>query len=103
DLATSVPVCIVNEDFVRVHMNGRSPIGMRVSLRTTLESTPVEREIVGVARQVKERPDGTEAFTQVYVPLAQDPLGDMFLVMRPASGRAGALAPSVRAAIGRVD
>jgi putative ABC transport system permease protein len=103
DLVTSVPVCIVNEDFVRTQLNGRSPIGMRVSLRSTVDSPPVEREIVGVARQVKGRPDQTEAFNQVYVPLAQDPLGDMFMTVRPASGRADVLAPSVRAAIGRVD
>jgi putative ABC transport system permease protein len=76
---------------------------MRVSLRSTVDSPSVEREIIGVARQVKGRPDQTEAFNQVYVPLAQDPLGDMFMAVRPASGRADALAPSVRAAIGRVD
>ncbi len=103
DIAAGVPVCIVNEAFVRAHMNGRSPIGMRVSLRATVESPSVEREIVGVARQVKGRPDETEAFEQVYVPLAQDPLGDMFMVVRPKSGRADVLAPSVRGAIGRVD
>ncbi len=103
DIAGSVPVCIVNEDFVRTHMNGRSPIGMRVALRATVESPVVEREIVGVARQVKGRPDETEAFEQVYVPLAQDPLGDMFMVVRPRSGRADVLAPSVRGAIGRID
>ena len=40
---------------------------------------------------------------QVYVPLAQDPMDDMFLVVRPESGPAEALAPAVRAAIGRID
>ena len=69
----------------------------------TRRRKPEEREIVGVARQVKGRPDETEAFEQVYVPMAQDPLGDMFLVVRPASGSASVLAPSVRAAIARVD
>ena len=76
---------------------------MRVSLRADAEAKPEEREIVGVARQIKGRPDETEAFEQVYVPMAQDPLGDMFLVVRPASGSASVLAPSVRAAIARVD
>jgi putative ABC transport system permease protein len=76
---------------------------MRVSVRSD-QSRPLEiREIVGVARQVKGRPDETEEFQQVYVPLAQAALDDMILVVRPASGRAGALALSVRAAIGRVD
>jgi putative ABC transport system permease protein len=39
----------------------------------------------------------------VYVPMAQDLSDDMFLVVRPVSGRAEVLAPSVRAAISRVD
>ncbi len=103
DLRGAVPVCIVNEAFVRAHLQGRSPIGMRVSLRSDPEAKPEEREIVGVARQIKGRPDETEAFEQVYVPMAQDPPGDMFLVVRPVSGSASVLAPSMRAAIARVD
>jgi putative ABC transport system permease protein len=61
------------------------------------------REIVGVARQVKGRPDETEDRVQVYVPMAQDLIDDMFLVVRPTSGRAEGLASAVRAAIARVD
>ncbi len=37
------------------------------------------------------------------MPLAQTALDDMYLVVRPSTGRAGLLASSVRAAIGRVD
>ena len=71
-----------------------SPIGLHVALRSTPpEAKPEVREIVGVARQVKGRPDETEDLMQVYVPLAQDPMDDMFLVVRPESGPAEALAP----------
>jgi putative ABC transport system permease protein len=103
DSRQSVPVCIVNEAFVRVHLHGRSPIGARVVLQPQEDQPPVVREIVGVARQVKGRPDELEDFTQVYVPMTQAAMDDTFLVVRPVSGRAGVLAPSVRAAIGRVD
>jgi putative ABC transport system permease protein len=65
--------------------------------------TPVVREIVGVARQVKQRPDEAEDLVQVYQPMTQGGLDDIYLLVRPASGRAAALAPVVRAAIGRVD
>jgi len=58
---------------------------------------------VGVAAQVKSRPDETEDVVQIYVPLAQNPIDDIYMVVRPASGSAAALASSVRAAIGRVD
>lgn len=105
DAPDSVQVCIVNEAFVRGYLQGRSPIGLHVAIRPTAsaEAPPVVREIVGVARQVKGRPNETEDLVQIYVPLAQDTPGDIFMVVRPASGRAEALAPSIRAAIARVD
>jgi putative ABC transport system permease protein len=101
DRVDSVPVCLVNEAFVRRYLQGRDAIGARVSF---LPSDPPEvREIVGVVRQVKGRLDETEDLLQIYVPMAQQPLDDMFLLVRPASGSANALASGVRAAIGRVD
>jgi putative ABC transport system permease protein len=100
-----LPVCIVNEAFVRKHLNGRSPIGEHVALResSAAGSPQVVREIVGVARQVKGRPDETDDLLQIYVPVTQEPIDDIYMIVRPASGRAEALAPAVRAAIGRVD
>jgi putative ABC transport system permease protein len=103
DRAGSVPVCMVNEALVRTYLRGRTPIGQHVALRSSPEAKPEVREIVGVVRQVKGRPDEPADLMQVYVPLAQDPMDDMFLVVRPESGPAEALAPAVRAAIGRID
>jgi putative ABC transport system permease protein len=105
DTKAAVPICIVNEAFVRGYLHGRSPVGVRIALRPpdAPQAKPVIREIVGVARQVKGRPDELEDVLQVYVPLAQDPLDDMYLAVRPSSGRAELLAGSVRAAIGRID
>ena len=59
DRADRVPVCMVNEAFVRRYFRGRSPIGMRLAIRPTSapQANPFIREIVGVARQVKGRPD----------------------------------------------
>ena len=105
DLRESPFVCIVNEAFVRRHLGGRNPIGHRVALTpaNAPQQKPVVREIVGVARQVKGRPDETEDLEQVYVPMTQAGLDDTFLLVRPATGDAAALAPAVRAAIGRID
>jgi putative ABC transport system permease protein len=104
DTRDSIPVCIVNEAFAR-SLNGRSPVGLRIALRpaSSPQAKPTMREIVGVARQVKERPDEATDFVQIYVPNAQDLSDDIFLVVSPASGRAEALTSSVRAAISRID
>ena len=78
---------------------------MRVGIRRgpTPQSPAVVREIVGVARQVRARPNETEELIQLYVPLPQDTPGDIFMLVRPASGRAEAVAPSIRQALARVD
>jgi putative ABC transport system permease protein len=102
DTADATLVCIVNEAFVRRHLQGRSVIGERISVRSPSGRLQA-RQIVGVARQVKGRPDEAEDFVQLYVPLAQDPLDDMFMLVRPKTGPASALASSVRSAIARVD
>ena len=56
-----------------------------------------------MAKQVKGRPDEPKDFVQIYVPMAQDLIDDILLMVRPKTGRAEALAPSVRAAISRID
>jgi putative ABC transport system permease protein len=107
DSAESVPVCIVNEAFVRQYLKGRDPLGVRVAIARAgdLRSrVPVEREIVGVVRQVKGRPVETEEPLHVYVPLGQDVMTvNASLVVQPSTGGADALAPIIRAAIARVD
>jgi putative ABC transport system permease protein len=99
----SVAVCIVNEAFVRRFLRGRTPVGARVQFYSDGAPGPQIRQIVGVARQVRARPDETEDLIQVYVPVAQRAIDDIFLLARPAVGPAEALVPSIRAAIARVD
>ena len=105
DHRQNTEVCIVNEAFVRTYLHGRSPVGVRLALRPAAmpQAKPVIREIVGVARQVKQRPDETGAFVQVYAPMSQLIMDDLFVVVRPSAGDSDVLAPAVRAAIGRVD
>jgi putative ABC transport system permease protein len=105
DTDTAVPVCIVNEAVARASFAGRSPIGSRIAIRpaNAPDAKPEIREIVGVARQVKGRPDELEDFLQIYVPMAQNPVDDIYLAVRSSTGSAEALTAPVRAAIGRVD
>ena len=104
DTRDSPRVCIVNEAFVRT-LGGRSPIGMRVSFTAAGSpgAKPNAGEIVGVAKQVKGRPDEAKHFVQIYVPMAHDLIDDTLLMVRSKTGRADALMPAVRAAISRID
>jgi len=103
DTSTTTPVCIVNEAFARRYLHGRNPIGARVDIRPKMLGWTAAKEIVGVARQVKGQPDESADLLQVYVPLAQSPIGDVFLVVRSAAGPPEALAPAIRAAVTRHD
>jgi putative ABC transport system permease protein len=103
DTSDAPPVCLVNEAFLRRHLGGRNPIGARVSIKPPFVSTATVREIVGVARQVKDRPDAPQELLQVYVPLAQAPYDDIFLVVQPRQGRPERLVPAIRAAVARRD
>jgi len=106
DSTNGPQVCIVDEVFVRRYLKGRAPLGMRVIVNA-MEQPPraVLREIVGVAKHIKQRPDEPEAEAQpqLYVPIAQNTWWLATLVVQPSSGSAAALAPAVRTAVGRVN
>jgi putative ABC transport system permease protein len=104
DASTAPQVAVVDEVFVRRYLNGRTPIGTRV-LVNAMATPPqtVLREIVGVVKHIKERPDELEAQPQLYVPLAQNIWTLASLVVQPAGGSAEAIAPAVRAAIARIE
>jgi putative ABC transport system permease protein len=97
-------VCIVNEAFVRRHLGGRNPIGMRIVAGPNDRGvTAAAREIVGVAKQMKERLDETQDQALVYVPLAQFPWTDTYLVVSASTGPVQALVTPIRDAIARID
>ena len=104
DTPTSPRVAIVNEAFAR--SLGRDPIGLQLAV-TSPEAAPTDKpvvvEIVGVAKQVKQRPDEATEFVQLYAPLTQDLVGDIILMVRSQTNSAAALAPSIRAAIANID
>ena len=105
DTARSVPVCIVNEAFVRRYLRGQPPLGARVVVRgmgTGGGPLPV-RDIVGVAGQVKERPDESQPEPHIYVPIGQDAPWQASLIVKPVTGPASALAPAVRATVAGID
>jgi len=101
----STPVCIVSEAFVRRYLGNRDPIGMRlvVPMLTFGRETPPVREIVGIARQLKQRPDEQGPQPQIYVPIDQNAWYQASLIVRPEDGQPAAVLDSVRTALARVD
>jgi len=101
DRADSAPVAIVNEAFARRFLAGRPVLGTRIAVN--VNGVLAEREIVGVARQVKGAPDEGEAFAQMYVPTTQGAWQETNLIVRADTDSVGALLPSIRQAVARVD
>ena len=105
DTRESTPVIIVNEAFVRHHLAGRDPIGIRLGIEPLFPGfdVPAVWEIVGVARQVKGRMGDRDDARQVYVPLAQYPWTDTFLVVHSSDGPVQALLAPIRDVVARID
>jgi putative ABC transport system permease protein len=104
DSPDSPNVAVVDEEFVRRFLRGRTVIGTRISINAmVVPPRAITREIVGVVGQLKERPAETEPQPHVYVPIAQNPWWTATLVVQPAGGSAEALTTGVRAALARAD
>lgn len=106
DVSAGKPVCLVNEEFARRYLQGRDPVGaqIRVAPMGALGATkPVTREVVGIVRQVKERPQEMSDPLAIYVPLAQNAWTFAHLAVRAETSEPEALTPTIRAAVARVD
>jgi len=104
DTATSLPVCIVSEAFVRRYAAGRDPLTLQVRVdgMSFQGPMPVTRQVVGVARQVLETPADTGDAVQIYVPTAQNPWFWSTLSVR-THVPPEAMQPAIAAAVARVD
>ena len=102
DTADAPRVAVVNEQFARHFWPGADPIGKRIRLDRA-SGAPVE--IVGVARTIRYRSSTERPRDFLYLPLAQHPVGRMYLMLRSAADplqliarvkeAAGALAPNL--------
>jgi len=105
DAARAPQVAVVNQEFVRRYLRGRTPLGTHLTIQS-MDMTgpkPVDREIVGVVGQVKvDGPGEKENVVEVYVPITQNPWFSASLAVR-TTGDPVKLAPALRAAVARVD
>jgi putative ABC transport system permease protein len=100
DRIESSPVVVVNQAFVRRYFGNADPIGKRISLGMSLQTS---REIVGIVGDVRHQAIATEAVPNVYAPYLQYPrsLGLTFVVETEMSPEA--LLSPVRQALSQVD
>ena len=98
DQTQSPPVIIVNETFARQYWPSENAVGKHVMIGRR----PQPAEVVGVAADVKNKGLEQNAQPQLYLPFAQLPWSDMYLLMRtdlpPQS-----IASAVRVQISAVD
>jgi putative ABC transport system permease protein len=83
DTATSAPVAIVNEALAARIWPGQDPIGRQLK-QGWPESKGDWREVVGVVADIKFEGITERTTLQFYLPLAQDPPGDFWIVAHTA-------------------
>jgi predicted lysophospholipase L1 biosynthesis ABC-type transport system permease subunit len=92
-------VVIVNQAFARHFFPGESVLGKRVDF--AWETTGFQ-EVVGVVEDVRERALDQPAPPTIYIPLAQRPQEDGYVIVRSA-GDPRRLVPELRAAVTALD
>lgn len=103
DSATAPRVAIVNETFVRRFLPGVDPLKQRILIEQlvpgqTKLGPPVEWQIVGVSRNIRNAGMRGEDFTLIDVPFQQSPWPGAAVVVR-TSGDPSAMSKTVAAAI----
>jgi putative ABC transport system permease protein len=98
DAARSLPVVIVNETTARRYWPGTDPIGKHLAN----SRDKVQREVVGVAADVKFRSLDAPNVEEMYLPLAQSPWPSMTVLVR-SDADARPLVAAVRQELARLD
>ena len=99
DTADAPRVAVVNEQFAQHYWPDADAIGKHIRLESR-SGTPVE--IVGVAQTIKYRDTSERPTDFVYVPLAQDPVARMILLLR-SSGDPLQLIEPLKGIVGALD
>ena len=98
DNAQAPKVLIVNETFAHQFWPNQNPVGKRIIVGRWTQGG----EVVGVADDIKNRGLGQEPQPQVYIPFAQLPWNNMYLLVRTATPPE-TMVSAIRAQIASVD
>jgi predicted permease len=100
DRTGAPPVVIVNETLARTFWPSEDPLGRRLSLRGA--EGPYVVEVVGVTKSGKYLTLGEDPRPYMFLPLRQNVLGRMTLIVR-TRGEPEAIAPTIRKAVHALD
>jgi putative ABC transport system permease protein len=107
DIAASLPVAMVNENFVRRYLPGVNPLTQRVSVDQPIpgvprNAPPVERQIIGVFHNVKSGDLRDEDAAEIDIPFWQTPWPNAVIALH-TSGDPAAITKSVAAVVTSMD
>jgi predicted permease len=93
-------VVIINDALATQYLDGGNPVGQELRLGRLQDRAA---EIVGVVREIRNGPDVHRGSPQVYVPFAQSPSADAYLIARPRGADPLAALPGIRRRIAALD
>ncbi len=93
-------VAIINERLAQKYFPGENPIGQRINIR--YGTGTVEREIVGIAGNVKHFGLDQDAAPYFYMPAYEDPRWFLYLIVRTAANPISA-AKIIRQEVAKID
>ena len=99
DIATAVPVAVVNEALVRRFFSGQDPIGRQITIGR--DNNRQTLQIVGVVSDAKYQRLQEEPRSVAYLPWLQQRVENMFLELR--AGSPAAVAEAVRREASSID
>ena len=104
DQFKSLPVVIVNEQFVQKFFPGKNVIGKHIKPSWGIgDEKALMRTIVGVVGNVKHRTLNMEFTPEVYLSASQIPMDSMSIVARTSVSNPAAITSAVRSELAAVD
>ena len=107
DMAGSLPVAMVNQTFADRYLKGVDPLTQRVVVEQLIPGVtklgpPIEWQIVGVYRNVRNGGIRSDGFPEIDVPFSQSPWPDASMAVR-TSGDPALMVKSIAAAVHSID
>ena len=93
---------VINDVLAQRFFPGQNPIGERLTFDRVPDSASTWRTIIGVVGGEHQVSLSTEPKIEIFTPQAQEPSGNIFLIVR-ATNDPAALIPQIRAALHDVD